>query len=59
MNPIQKAYEFQDLTLIYLKRSQSLYHIKNMGNIIKRKSHFINHPKEFHHSHIKELSSIY
>ena len=38
MNPIQKAYEYIDKTTIMLKRSQSLYHLRNLTQIREKKT---------------------
>ena len=57
MNPIQKAYESYDLNLLNLKRSQSLYHFKNLNLIKTRKAHFQEHPPQTGKVYVGELPS--
>ena len=57
MNPTQKAYETYDLTLVNLKRSQSFYHIKNLGIIRQRKNQFKEKPEKIEHVPNSELTS--
>ena len=57
MNPIQKAYESYDLTLINLKRSQSLYHFKNLNLIKSRKAQYQERPPQSGRINVGDLSS--
>ncbi|MCQ2819162.1 MAG: hypothetical protein MJ252_18010 [archaeon] len=57
MNPAQKAYESYDLTLINLKRSQSLYHFRNLNLIKSRKAQYNEKPPKSGKVNVGELSS--